>query len=193
MTNTVLHIDTSARSTSSVTRDLSRKIVDKLAPSHVIRRDLATPLPLIDETWVGANFTPAEDRDEVQRDVLALSDKLIDELNRADTIVIGLPIYNFGVPASFKAWIDQIARAGVTFQYTPEGPRGLLEGKRAIVAIASGGTPVGSEWDFASGYVRHVLGFVGITEVEFVTADRMATDPEAALTAANAAVAKLAA
>lgn len=193
MTNTVLHIDTSARSTASVTRDLSRKIVDKLAPSHVIRRDLATPLPLIDETWVGANFTPAEDRDEVQRDVLALSDKLIDELNRADTIVIGLPIYNFGVPASFKAWIDQIARAGVTFQYTPEGPRGLLEGKRAIVAIASGGTPVGSEWDFASGYVRHVLGFVGITEVEFVTADRMATDPEAALTAANAAVAELAA
>ena len=95
--------------------------------------------------------------------------------------MIGLPIYNFGVPATLKAWVDQVARAGVTFRYTEHGPEGLLQGKRAIVAVASGGTEAGSEIDFATGYIRHMLAFIGITEVQFVTADRLMLDAEASL------------
>lgn len=118
---------------------------------------------------------------------------MVKELQQADTVVIGLPIYNFSVPAAFKAWIGLVARAGLTFSYTENGPKGLLEGKRAILAIASGGTAVGSEIDFATGYARHVLGFIGIHDVDVVAADRMALDPEAALSNAQKAVAELAA
>lgn len=193
MTKTILHIDASARRTGSATRDLSARIVQHLGASRIIRRDLATPLPLLTEDWITANFTPAEQRDATQRDLLALSDELVKELQQADTVVIGLPIYNFSVPAAFKAWIDLVARAGLTFSYTEDGPKGLLEGKRAILAIASGGTAVGSEIDFATGYARHVLGFIGIHDVDVVAADRMALDPEAALSNAQKAVAELAA
>ena len=162
MTKTILHIDASARRTGSATRDLSARIVQHLGANRIIRRDLATPLPLLTEDWITANFTPADQRDATQRDLLALSDELVKELQQADTVVIGLPIYTFSVPAAFKAWIDLVARAGLTFSYTENGPKGLLEGKRAILAIASGGTAVGSEIDFATGYARHVLGFIGI-------------------------------
>jgi FMN-dependent NADH-azoreductase len=193
MTHTVLHIDSSARTNDSVSRDLSAKIVAKLGADSVIRRDLSTPLPQVTENWIGANFTPADQRDPVQKDLLALSDQIVQEIKAADTIVIGLPIYNFSVPASLKAWIDLSCRAGVTFAYTENGPKGLLEGKRAIVAIASGGTQVGSDADFASGYVRHILNFIGITNVEFVAADQLMVDAETSLASANAAVEKLAA
>jgi len=128
---------------------------------------------LITEDWIGANFTPADQRSDEQRQILALSDSLVDEIARADTLVIGLPIYNFSVPASFKAWIDLVARVGLTFAYTETGPKGLLTGKRAIIAVASGGTTVGSDADFATGYVRHVLGFIGITDVTLIAADAM--------------------
>jgi len=193
MTRTVLHIDTSARRDGSTSRDLSARILARLAPETVLRRDLAEPLPLIDEDWIGANFTPEDQRDDAQRAQLALSDELVAELKAADTVVIGLPIYNFSVPARLKAWIDLVARAGVTFRYTAEGPEGLLKGKRAILAVASGGTQVGSEIDFATGYLRHVLGFVGITDVQIVVADRLAVDADAALKAANDALGRIAA
>lgn len=193
MTITVLHIDASARRTGSTTRDLTDRILTRLAPSSIIRRDLSSPLPLITEDWVNANFTPADERSGAQRETLSLSDTLVQELRDAETIVIGLPVYNFSVPAAFKAWIDQVARAGETFRYTPDGPQGLLQGKRAIVALASGGTPIGSEIDFASGYVRHILGFLGITEVDFVAAEKMAVDPDAARQAADAAIDRIAA
>jgi FMN-dependent NADH-azoreductase len=193
MTRTILHIDTSARRQNSTTRDLTAQIVSHLAPSRIIRRDLATPLPLLTEDWVNANFTPVDQRDEVQRDLLSLSDALVNEIKQADTLVIGLPMYNFGAPASFKAWVDLIARAGVTFQYTAEGPQGLLTGKRVVVAIATGGVPVGSDYDHLSGYIRQIMGFIGLTDVEFISAEGMSTDPETALTTAKAAVAALAA
>ncbi|WP_170510928.1 FMN-dependent NADH-azoreductase [Ruegeria arenilitoris] len=193
MTKTILHIDASARRTGSATRDLSARIVQHLGAGRIIRRDLATPLPLLTEDWITANFTPVDQRDATQRDLLALSDELVKELQQADTVVIGLPIYNFSVPAAFKAWIDLVARASLTFSYTENGPKGLLEGKRAILAIASGGTEVGSEIDFATGYARHVLGFIGIHDVDVVAADRMALDPEATLSNAQKAVAELAA
>lgn len=188
MTHSILRIDASARRTGSVSRDLTDKIVTKLDADTVVTRDLTTPVPQIDEDWIGANFTPADDRTEAQREKLALSDQLVAEVQAADTIVIGLPIYNFGVPAALKAWIDQVARAGVTFRYTPEGPQGLLTGKRAIVAVASGGTQAGSDIDFATGYIRHVLGFIGITDVDFVTADRLMVDADASLKSAHDAL-----
>ncbi|WP_420586226.1 FMN-dependent NADH-azoreductase [Ruegeria sp.] len=193
MTKTILHIDASARRNGSTTRELSDRIVKHLGAARIIRRDLATPLPLLTEDWINANFTPADQRDPLQRDQLALSDELVAELQDAETIVIGLPIYNFSVPAAFKAWIDLVARAGVTFSYTENGPKGLLEGKRVVLAIASGGTAVGSEIDFATNYVRHVLGFIGITEIEVIAADKMALDAEAALNNARQAVTELAA
>ncbi len=192
MTQTVLHIDASARLNGSTTRDLTARIVSRLG-GKVIRRDLAHAIPQIDETWVNANFTPADQRSKAQSAALELSDTLISEIKAADVLVIGVPVYNFGIPTALKAWIDQIARAGVTFSYTEDGPKGLLEGKRAIIALASGGTPVGSEIDFASGYMRHIMGFIGITDVEIVAADRLMVDADAALSGANARIEELAA
>ncbi len=190
--STVLRIDASMRRTGSVTRRLTDRVMARLAPERTLTRDLADGVPMVDEAWIGANFTPEEERTEEQRAALAVSDALVAELRAADTVVIGLPIYNFGVPAAFKAWIDQVARARVTFRYTPEGPRGLLEGKRAILVVASGGTEVDSAIDFAVPYVRHALRFIGIEDVTIVAADRTMTR-EGAEAAAEAAIAALAA
>jgi FMN-dependent NADH-azoreductase len=192
MTRTILHIDASARTEGSTTRGLTAEIVAKLG-GNVIRRDLAAPLPVLNAEWVGANFTPADQRSEEQKSELALSDSLIGELQEADTIVIGVPVYNFSVPANLKAWIDLVARAGVTFSYSENGPEGLLTGKRVILAVASGGVAVGSDYDFATSYLRHVLGFIGLTDVEIVAADSMAIDADAAQAKAREAIEKLAA
>ncbi len=189
---TILHIDSSARSEGSVTRRLSAQITEQLG-GDVIRRDLADPLPLLTETWIGANFTPADTRDDMQRDTLALSDALVNEIKQANTLVIGAPIYNFGIPAVLKAWVDLVARAGLTFKYTENGPVGLLDGKKAIIVMASGGTKIGSDIDFASGYLRHVLGFIGIHDVQFVTADQVMVAGDAAVAAAQDQIAELAA
>lgn len=168
MTHTVLHIDASARHQGSVSRDLSAQLVAKENASQVIRRDLSEGIELLNETWVHSTFTPPEDRSDAQVDALKLSDTLVAEIQTADTIVIGTPIYNFNIPAALKAWLDQIARAGVTFQYTENGPKGLLEGKKVTVAIASGGTAIGSDYDFASPYLKFAFGFLGITDVSVV-------------------------
>ena len=192
MTNTILHIDSSARHTDSVSRDLSARIVADHPGARVITRDLAeTPLPHVTEDWVAANFTPADTRTPAQQAVLAQSDALVAELKEADTVVIGLPIYNFSVPAALKAWIDLVGRVGLTFKYTEQGPVGLLTGKRVIVALASGGTEVGSEIDHATPYLRFILGFMGITDVTVVAADRLGIDPEASLNKALEQVAAL--
>lgn len=172
MSLSVLRIDASARRTGSATRDLTDRIVDDLSPDRITVRDLAeTALPQIDESWIEANFTAASDRTDEQATRLELSDALVAELETADVIVIGAPIYNFSIPASLKAWIDLVARAGRTFRYSADGPVGLLTGKRAVVAMASGGTRIGSELDYSSDYLRHVLGFLGIHDVTVVTSD----------------------
>lgn len=193
MTNTILQIDVSPRGAESVTRKLTQNVVERLAPDTIIMRDLSRSLPHLDSDWIGANFTPANDHTAEQRALLRISDTLVDEIRRADTIVIGLPVWNFGIPAALKAWVDLVARAGETFRYTKDGPQGLLTGKRAILALASGGTAVDSEIDFATPYMRHVLGFIGITDVSVVAADQMALEPEASLKAADEAVLNLAA
>ncbi|NND17370.1 MAG: FMN-dependent NADH-azoreductase [Silicimonas sp.] len=185
MTTRILRLDASARTEGSVSRELNDRIVDRFNRDGAVdakRRDLAeTPLPFLDAQWIGANFTPADDRNAEQKAALALSDELIAEIKDADVLLFGLPIYNFGVPATLKAWVDLIARAGVTFEYSQYGPKGLLEGKRAIISVASGGTEVGSDIDFATTYLRHILAFIGITDVIIVAADRLSLDAEAAL------------
>lgn len=191
---TILRIDSSADLDTSTTRRLADRIVAKLGETDVITRDLAqSALPQIDNTWTAAGSTPKADRTADQNAALAQSDALIDELRRADTVVIGVPIYNFSVPASLKAWIDLVCRAGETFRYTETGPVGLLTGKRAILAVASGGTPVGSDVDFATGYMRQILNFVGITDVTIVAADALMMDADAAQARADAGIEKLAA
>ncbi|MGR3634942.1 MAG: FMN-dependent NADH-azoreductase [Shimia sp.] len=180
MTHTVLHIDASARFADSVSRVKSADLVTELSAATVIRRDLADGLPFLDETFTTATFTPEADRTDVQKASLEISDTLVAELQAADTIVIGTALYNFAIPAVLKAWVDQIARAGVTFAYTENGPKGLLEDKKAIISIATGGTQLGSDFDFASDYLRFVLGFVGITDVTILDKEGAVVDAKAA-------------
>jgi FMN-dependent NADH-azoreductase len=169
---TILHIDASARKDGSSTRKMSAAIVEKLGGGDVTYRDVANGLPFVTEAWVGANFTDKSERSDEQKAILAQSDALIAELESADTIVIGVPIYNFGIPAALKAWIDMVARARKTFKYTENGPVGLLEDKKVYLAMASGGTQIGSDIDFASTYMQHVLGFMGLNNVTIIAADK---------------------
>mgnify|MGYP006186890601 CR=1 FL=1 len=118
---------------------------------------------------------------------LSLSDTLVAEIEAADTLIIGVALYNFSIPASLKLWIDLICRAQKTFAYLDGGPKGLMTGKKAIVCFASGGTSFGSDIDFASGYIRHILGFIGIKDVTFIVADKHLMDSQA-LSRANASV-----
>jgi FMN-dependent NADH-azoreductase len=172
----VLRVDASARAEGSVTRQLAdlmlRELDERVPGVSVARRDVAARLPFVDAAWVGANLTEPEARNAAQRQALAKSDQLVAEVMAADVLVIATPIYNFSVPASLKAWIDQIARARLTFRYTEHGPQGLLSGKKAYVLVATGGTEVGGAIDFAIPWLKFVLGFLGITDVEVIAADR---------------------
>ena len=176
----ILRIDSSARRDASETRALSDALIGHIeatANTTVTLRDLAVDAPsLVNEAWVGANFTDSEARSDTQVAELAASDALVAELEAADVIVIGAPIYNFSIPAVLKAWIDMVARAGVTFRYGENGPEGLLKNKQAYVVMASGGVPIGSAMDFASPYLRHLLGFIGIHDVEFISAAEVKED-----------------
>ena len=173
----ILEVSASGRRADSVSRKLSNDIIEALEAREgaveVVRRDLSQGIPLVDERWIQANFTPEEERTRDQRAALSESDALVEELQAADVIVIGSPIYNFGVPAALKAWVDRIARARKTFRYTSNGPEGLLKGKKAYVVIASGGVPVDSPVDFATPYLRQALKFVGITDVDVIAATQL--------------------
>lgn len=173
----LLRIDASARSEGSTSRALTDDLLNTLRERHgrlaVTNRDLArTPPPFVDADWIAASYTDPAARSVDQRAALAISDTLVAELLAADVILLGVPVYNFGIPASLKAWIDQVARARVTFRYTENGPEGLLKGKKAYIVFTSGGVAVGSEVDYASSYLRHVLGFLGIEAVEIIAADQ---------------------
>lgn len=180
----VLRIDASGRRAGSTTRRLTDDFIEALrakgAVADLAVRDLADGMPYVDEAWINANFTPPEKRTAAQSAALAFSDMLVAELQAADLIVIGAPIYNFSIPASLKAWIDQIARARLTFQYTEKGPIGLLNDKRAVIVVASGGVEPGSPADFATGYLRHILAFIGVTDVSLIAADRQMIDADGA-------------
>jgi FMN-dependent NADH-azoreductase len=147
--------------------------------ADVVVRDLAaSPLPHLTAERFAALTTPAEQRTPAQARIAAESDELVAELQAADVIVIGLPMYNFGVPSTLKAYFDHVARAGVTFRYTAEGPRGLLTGKKVFVIATRGGRYSGTAQDVQSAFVRQFLGFIGLTDVEFVYAEGLALGPE---------------
>jgi len=196
-TPNILKIDASARREGSTSRELTHRMASALKEHHpqaeVTVRDTAEGLPFINDAWVTANFTPNESRTQEQREILALSDQLVAELKAADYLVIGTPIYNFGIPASLKAWVDLICRARETFRYTEDGPMGLLKGKKAFVAVSSGGTRLHSEIDFAGGYLRQMLKFVGIEDVTFIEADAQMVEGEARMVSARRQVDRAAA
>ena len=181
----ILRLDASANVSTSSSKKLGDELIARLRllnpGADVKQRDLNQDLYFIDESWVGANFTRAGDRSPSQQQQLDLSDQLIEELQQADHIVLTTPMYNFGIPAALKAWIDLICRAGVTFQYTPEGPVGLLRNKSLDIVITTGGVPLQSPVDFASDYLKQVFGFIGIEQVTFIAADQMQVDADASL------------
>ncbi len=191
----ILEINASGRKSGSVSRMLTSELVRELEKKHggatATRRDLSLGMPFVDEDWIGANFTAPEDRSETQNDTLGFSDELVAELQAADTIVIGVPIYNFSIPASLKAWVDMIARARLSFRYTADGPEGLLKDKTAYLVVASGGVAVDSAWDFATPYMRHALAFVGITDVHIVAAEKLNSDADESIDAARIRIADL--
>ena len=181
-TTNVLRIDASASVSTSNSMKLGDKLIDSLSSDsqiRLIKRNLNDGLSFIDENWVGANFTAAEARSEEQKQRLAFSDQLIEELQQADHIVLTTPMYNFSVPANLKAWIDLICRAGVTFQYTAEGPAGLLKGKQVDIIITTGGVPLQSPVDFVSDYLKQVFRFIGIEQINIIAADQMNVDAKA--------------
>lgn len=191
----VLEVSASARNAASASRELSRNLIDALDDRYgnvrITHRDLSDGVPFVDEAWIEANFTPEDSRTARHRETLAYSDSLVAELEDADVLVIGVPVYNFTIPASLKAWIDMVARARLTFRYTDNGPEGLLVGKKAYLVVATGGVPVGSPVDFATPYLKHALGFIGISDVEIIAADRLNSHADEAMDAARARIADL--
>lgn len=183
MTRKILRLDASARHDGSLSRRFADAVIAGLPGAQVITRDLSAGVPQITEHYTSGTFKAPEDRTTEERAALAMSDELLAELQAADTLLIATATYNFNIPASLKAWIDQVARAGLAFRYTENGPEGLLTGKRAIVLRASQGTPTGADHDFATPYLTFALGFVGITDVTFldVPADAGAAEIEAAV------------
>jgi FMN-dependent NADH-azoreductase len=178
----ILHINSSARLDGSNTRIIGQYLVDALG-EPVVSRDLTQhPLPPISAEDLIAIHSSANSQRPSLMAQLALSDRLIAELKNADTLVLGTPMYNFGIPASLKQWIDAICRAGVSFKYTKQGPQGLLGVSRAFIITSSGGTGIGSEMDFASGYLEHICRFIGITEILHIDASGSKGTPEQVIT-----------
>ena len=180
----ILQINASARREGANSTRVADSVVARLRAAHpearLTLRDLAvTPHPVLDEAALGALFTPADQRSAEQAARVALDDALIAEVQAHDTLVLGVPMYNFGVPVQLKTWIDAIARAGVTFRYTANGPEGLLTGKTVYVALARGGLYRDTATASQVPYLKSVLGFLGMTDVKFIYAEGLAMGPEA--------------
>ena len=195
----ILQINTSARAESGNSTRLANAITAHLKSrqptAEVEVRDLAkNPLPFLDEAGVTAVFTPADQRTPEQVARIALDEAMIARVQAADVLVLGVPMYNFGVSVQLKSFIDSIARAGITFRYTEAGPEGLIKGKRVYVACARGGVYRDTPADSQTPYLRQVLGFLGMTDVEFIYAEGMALGPESveqAFAAAEVTIANL--
>src|SRR5947199_1941554 len=180
----ILQINSSARRDASHSTRLASRVVERMREttpeSTLTVRDFNNaPHPVLDEAALGALFTPANQRTPEQAARVALDDALISELQSADIVVLGVPMYNFGVPAPLKNWIDAISRAGVTFRYTEKGPEGLLKGKKVYVALTRGGKYRNTPADTQVPYLRTVLTFLGLTDVQFVYAEGLAMGPDA--------------
>ena len=180
----ILQINSSARREASHSSRLATAIVDRLLAANpnatLAVRDLGrTPHPQLDEAALGALFTPADQRTPEQAARVALDDGLIAELQAADAIVLGVPMYNFGVPAQLKNWIDAVARSGVTFRYTDKGPVGLVQNKKVYVALTRGGLYRNTPADTQVPYLQTFLGFIGMTDVQFIYAEGLAMGADA--------------
>ena len=181
----ILQINASARSSGSNSTRLADSITARLKahnPSATAElHDLAsTPHPVLDESALNALFTPTAERTPDQTTRVALDDALIAQVQSADVIVLGVPMYNFGIPVQLKTWIDAIARAGVTFRYSANGPEGLLKDKKVFVALARGGLYRDSPADSQVPYLKSVLAFLGMNDVDFIYAEGLAMGAEAA-------------
>lgn len=196
---TLLQLNTSIFSQGGQSSLLADEFVAAWRARHpdaeVIVRDLGQdPVPHLNAARFLSFLAKAEERTPEQQTVVDYSDRLIDELKRADVIVLGLPMYNFGVPSTLKAYFDHVARAGATFHYTATGPEGLLKGKKAYIFAARGGLYVGTPLDTQTSYVRDFLRFLGIADVEFVYAEGLAINEErkqAGIAQAKEAIARL--
>src|SRR6267142_1582105 len=181
---TLLQINASINDDNGQSSQLANQFVaafrTRIPNAKIVVRNVAAadPVPHLNAERFGAFITRAEERNAAQHAVVAYSDTLIDELKKADVIVLGLPMYNFGVPSQLKAYFDHIARAGVTFRYTPNGPEGMLTDKKAYVFAARGGQHVGTALDTQTSYVRDFFRFLGISDLEFVYAEGLAVGPE---------------
>ena len=201
MPHTILHIDSSPMGERSISRKLSAKVLAELRArfpdSTLTTRDLAAaPLPHLSAAALGAFYTPVEERTAESAAAVAASDAAIAELKAADIIVIGAPMWNFGIPSALKAWIDHIVRAGHTYKYGAGGPEGLLAaGKKVIVASSRGGVYTAgpmAAMDFQEDYLRSVFRFIGLTDLAFVRAEGVAMGEEAVKSAMQAAESHLA-
>ena len=180
----ILQINASARTEGANSTRVANRVTERLLAqkpgASVTVRDLAvTPHPVLDGAALGALFTPAEQRTPAQAARVAMDDALIAEVQAHDVIVLGVPMYNFGVPVQLKSWFDAIARSGVTFRYTANGPEGLINGKKVFVAFARGGIYRGTPADSQTPYVQTILGFLGMTDVKFIFAEGFNMGPEA--------------
>lgn len=178
--NNVLLVNSSINGELGNSNILSHEFVTRLKGKaktevNLVSRDLSQDaLPHLTQAEMGAWMTPANERTDEQSQLADISDSLVAELQNTDTLVIGVPMYNFAIPSTFKAWIDRIARAGITFKYTEQGPVGLLEGKKAIIVAARGGMYQGTPKDSQTQYLKDVLAFIGITDVQFIYAEGLA-------------------
>ncbi|HSG62614.1 MAG TPA: NAD(P)H-dependent oxidoreductase [Pseudomonadales bacterium] len=186
-----LFIYSSLQGANSASSSLLKQHAKRIS-GHVVERDLAAmALPHLSAEEMAAWSTPAEVRTLQQAQLAALSDTFIQDLRDADRIFIGLPMYNFGIPSVFKAWIDRVARAGETFRYTSEGPEGLLKGKKVTVVTTRGGEYRDTAMDVQSQYIRLVLGFIGLDDIEIIYAEGLAMGKaDAAIAEADQALAK---
>jgi len=192
----ILQINSSARAENSHSTRLSNALVERLRREHpqtaVTVRDLGrTPHPMLDEAALQALFTPVEQRTPGQAARVALDDVLIAEIRSADVVVLGVPMYNFGVPAQLKNWIDAISRVQVTFRYTEIGPEGLLKGKKVYVALTRGGLYRDTPNDSQTPYLKTLFSFLGMTDVQFVYAEGLAMGPDAEQNGLNAALTQI--
>ncbi|MBS1209962.1 MAG: dehydrogenase [Proteobacteria bacterium] len=192
----ILQINSSVRGAASASTRLANSIVTRLRaldPSATLTVRETGSQPILDEAALGALFTPAEARTPEQAARAAVDDATIAEVQAADVIVIGVPMYNFGVTVQLKAWIDAIAKAGVTFRYTENGPEGLLKGKKVYVALARGGLYKDTPADSQVPYLKSVLGFLGMTDITFIHAEGLSMGEDAAAKAFAGAEAEIAA
>ena len=187
----ILRVDSSAKTENSESRRLTDRIINGLKTNgkslDVTVRDLNYSLPQVNTAWIEAYNTPSDDQTDEHKKTLTLSDTLVAEIEAADTLIIGVALYNFSITASLKLCIDLVCRARKTFAYVDGSPKGLMISKKAIVCFASGGTFFESDIDFVSGYLRHILGFIGITDLTFISADKHFMDDQSLINA-NAVV-----